>query len=46
MKNSILHQIYARYEKNVKEENRSFKKDLQVIYRVFLHKSNIFSFVD
>ena len=44
MKNSIMHQIYARYEKNVKKENCLFQKDLQISFRLFSYKSYIFSF--
>ena len=32
MKNSTLHQIYARYEKTAETENCSFQKDLQISY--------------
>ena len=35
MKNFILHQIYARYEKNVTWENCSFQKDLQITLWLF-----------
>ena len=35
MKNSILDQIYAGYEKNVKKEDCSFQINLQIFYRLF-----------
>ena len=41
MKNSILHYIYAIYEKNVEQENCSFQKDLYK-FRTFFHRSYIF----
>ena len=46
MKNSILQQIYVRYEKNVEKENCSFRKDLQISFLLFFHKiSYIFLFI-
>ena len=45
MKNSILHQIYARHEKNVIKKNCSLEKDLKINFRLFFHKNYIFSFV-
>ena len=37
MKNSILHQIHARYEQNVRKENHSFQKDIQISFEIFFH---------
>ena len=45
MKNSILHRIYARYEKNVRKKNCSLRKDLQISFCLFFNKSYIFSFL-
>ena len=46
MKNSILYQICAKYEKkNVKKQNWPFQKDLQISFRLFFHKSDIFSLI-
>ena len=38
----FLHQIYARYGKNVKKQNCSFQNDLQLWYRPFFNWSYIF----
>ena len=38
VKNSILHQIYAEYEKMFGIGNCSFQKYLQIFYKLFFHK--------
>ena len=45
MQNSILHKIYARYEKNVCKEKRLFQKYLQISFTLFFYNSCIFSFI-
>ena len=44
MKDSTLHQIYARCEKNVRRETCSFE-DLQISFWLVFHNSDIFSFI-
>ena len=41
----FVHEIYARFEKNVGKVNFSFQKDLQISFWLFFHKSYIFSFI-
>ena len=45
MKTSILHQIYAKYEKNVKKKNYSFEDLLQIWCLLFFHWGYIFFFI-
>ena len=45
MENSILHQIYPGYEKNVGKQNCLFEKDLKIRFSLFFYKSYIFSFI-
>ena len=45
MHNSILHQIYARYEKNIGKDNCWLQKDLQISSWLLFHESYIFSFI-
>ena len=42
MKNSILHQTYARYEKNIKNQNCSFLKNSQTSSWIFFDKRYLF----